>query len=373
VKNAETKNLDGMYDWIVQGAAKGMTVLEMEMAAWQMAASGDSEVVVCCRDTGFFHHEGFLRLPKIVQERYMDAYVAPSHEGDQTAHLKMKELKQTAKSKANHVIQYSPTFEGFEQHARTAATSDSNGHKVEQESAGLDEKDQDTHGEIRLGGVLELGLSVFEVLSNAITKRYSFSRASVPGNPFVDSSIRQSELISALCKCQCQVPSQEAFVSILQDCGEFLHLNQGCVTLVIGPHGSGKSTLLARLLVELNVLELQKDASLQVHNAGRLSRTVRHVISVNRVTGHTGVKKSEVERISKVEWSEMRSTIRGVSEKNLFENFHRLSTEEHLLLNAKDGDAERSGEAGDLPLPGWLRRSGARTDLMKVRGSMLCS
>ena len=35
----------------------------------------------------------------------------------------MKELVQTAKSKANHVIQYSPTFESFEQHARTVATS----------------------------------------------------------------------------------------------------------------------------------------------------------------------------------------------------------------------------------------------------------
>ena len=310
----EASNHSGLFDWVLKGALKGMTVLEMEMTAALMHADNNA-VAVCCRNPEFLNHEGFARLPRSVKEKYVQEYGAPSSEGDQTEHMKMRDFRSTVTSKACNVVRYTPTFNGFEPKRREGAV-------VHPEIYADTDERAEGEGEVRLGQMLGFGLRVFETLSELITRRYSSSRAIAPIDPFAESGRRQTHLIGALCKNSCLAPggTQEALIGVLGEFADFLHLDTACVALLVGNHGSGKSTLLARFLVDQKAIKIgTSDVFAQEQDKRRLEKAVKKVIAINRLGGAEASENSgPTRRVCAHDWEQMRSKIRGLSEVAFF-------------------------------------------------------
>ena len=316
VRHIEANNYSGSYGWVLKGATKGMTVLEMETKAALMHADNNA-VIVCCRNPEFLNHEGFTKLPESVKGKYVEEYVAPTSRGDQTEHLKMRDFKSTVISKACNVIRYTPTFDGFEPALRHEGAVV---YPKVDDNTDAEEQDNRMEGEVRMGGMLAFGLQVFERLSELITKRYSSSRASAPIDSFAESGRRQTHLIAALCKNSCQVPggTQEALLGILQEHADFCHLDKACIALVVGPHGSGKSTLLARFLVDLKAITIETgDEFEHEQDKRRFETAVKKVIAIKRLSNAVALENSGPKRVSTHKWEQMRTKIRGFSEVSL--------------------------------------------------------
>jgi len=253
-------------------------------------------------------------------------HYSPLHDESNTALLKMNQLKEAAIAKASSVIHYRAHFEKYlpreeagEGGKSWAGKGEAGGSRVAADSRIkpasqiLERRDAvrsipvlEPEGEIRLGGMDELGLSVFEAVFNIISQTYSYARPSAETNPYHDMLSRQEEVVRSHCSCQLQVPdgSQESVLRSLDEFCDFVQIQHGDLVILVGPHGCGKTTLLSRFLADFKVVDVtKKEIGRQDH---RLQAAAREVVIVNRL-GKKPAGSEEKTRMSHEDWTELRA------------------------------------------------------------------
>jgi hypothetical protein len=236
----------------------------------------------------------------------------------------MNQLKEAAIAKASSVIHYRAHFEKYlpreeagEGGKRWAGNGEGGGSRVaadsnikpasqilERRNAVRSIPVLEPEGEVRLGGMDELGLSVFEAVFNIISQTYSYARSSAETNPYHDMLSRQEKVVRSHCSCQLQVPggSQESVLRSLDEFCDFVQIQHGDLVILVGPHGCGKTTLLSRFLADFRVVDVtKKEIGRQDH---RFQAAAREVIIVNRL-GKKLAGSGEKTQMSHEEWTEL--------------------------------------------------------------------
>jgi hypothetical protein len=291
----------GMYDWVITGAKRGMSVLEMEMKAAIFNSIERCDPIICIRNPAFLDNEELVAtVPKAVRARFMESSLVDR--------AKMVDLKENISSKMpSKIIRYKPTFSHFmpeeagdencdagnPPRLSVFASTDGDSCKARPEGnpdVRVDEMSpKEVDGKICLKSLERFGLSVYERIWDIICQRYSFSRSRTRTNLYGEEVQYQAAEVKALYKTQHQVlgGTQESVVQTLNDATDFANIDSGDIIYLMGLHGCGMSTLLARFIVERDLIDVQ-DSFDDCHTDDgqlRLKKYARRVIHIRRLTG----------------------------------------------------------------------------------------
>ena len=263
-------------------------------------------------------------VPKNIRAQYMEPYRGmPDSDGKTNSARTMNELKEAAMAKASRVIQYHAHFEKFVLRedlgegdrellgeGATRAVTESRIRPASQilkrrNALGRDSV-LETMGEVRLGGMHALGLSVFEAVFDVVSKRYPYCRSSAKADPYHETLSRQQEIVRSYCACQLQVPdgSQENVLRCLDEFYDFIQLEHGDLVLLLGPHGCGKTTLLCRFLSDLKVVKPPEKGDQHQHYSSQAA--FKSLMIVNRL-GQKLRGDGKGTQMSHNEWTELRA------------------------------------------------------------------
>jgi hypothetical protein len=290
----------GLYDWVITGAKKGMSVLEMEMKAAIFNRIERCDPVICIRNPAFLDNEELVAtVPKVVRARFMESSLVDK--------AKMADLKENVSSKlASKIIRYKPTFSHFmpdeagDKHCDAGnpprlsvfASTDGDSSKARPESnpdVRVDEMPpKEVDGTICLKSLERFGLSVYERIWDIICQRYSFSRSRTRTNLYGEEVQFQAAEVKALYKTQYLVlgRTHESVVQTLTDVTDIANVDSGDIIYLMGLHGCGMSTLLARFIVERGLMDVQDSFDDCPTDDGqpRLKTYVRKVMNIGRLT-----------------------------------------------------------------------------------------
>ena len=307
----------GMYDWVITGAKKGMSVLEMEMKAAIFNGIERCDPIICIRNPAFLDNEELVNtVPKAVRARFI--------ESSRVHRAKMDDLKENISSKLpSKIIRYKPTFSHFmpeeagdPPRLSVFASTDGDSSKARPEGspdARVDETPpKEVDGTICLKSLESFGLSVYERIWDIICQRYSFSRSRTRPNLYGEEVQFQGAEVKALYKTQHQVlgGTQESVVQTLNDVTEFANFDSGDIIYLMGLHGCGMSTLLARFIVERGLIDVQDsfdDCHTDDNGPPRLKTYARKVINIGRITG-SAQSTEDHEKTNKNAWVKIRSS-----------------------------------------------------------------
>jgi hypothetical protein len=303
LRAAET--VPGMYDWIIESAMKGMSVLEMELQAAVFNSPGQSEPIFCFRNPEFLNSQELVdNVPKFVRTRYVEANVVSK--------AKMLDLKNKVNTEFPHgIIRYEPTFDRFipvgprtspvgpsTSNSPLADCSTLKGPLPHIDTHGLKSMaskepgdaqvgglahfaapavavvwgkkllrkarntiDHKIDGKVCLGHLEEFGLQVYERIWDIVCTRYSYARSRTRIDVYSEEVQAQAEQVRAFYRGQFRVPggTQADLVQKLHDVSDFVHTEYGDVTYLLGSQGCGKSSILAHLIVDKGLVDVPED------------------------------------------------------------------------------------------------------------------
>ena len=355
----------GMYDWVVNGANKGMSVLELEMKAAIFNKIDRSDAIICIRNSAFLNDEKLIAtVPKAVRARFM--------EPDIIHKAKMKDLKDAVCSKLpSKIIRYKPDFSHFIPAETGDTKSDSqnstprglsvfestNGDGDEPSAGGdADQRMDETQpqagdGTLCLRSLERFGLSVYERIWDIICRRYSHSRSRTRINLYGEEVQSQAEHIKAFYKAQHQVSggTQETVVNTLHDFADFANIDSGDTLYLMGLHGCGMSTLLSRFIVEKNLIDVHEAFDEAPAERVGLKRHVQKVININRMTSRKSMDTSESAEDDASIWQNTFAKIRKVVAVTLLFKTKSRNTDTVDGEQGQEGDAQ--GEEADITTP----------------------
>jgi hypothetical protein len=228
-------------EWIEEAfAGRGVSMQELEVLAamnstpYTQAADPNKSAIICMRSTLQFPDStsSLDQVPEDVKQlfRETDAKKVPAGE---------EFRRKLRRQMTGNILEYKASFEtmtynweeGFSTNARLAAA------------------------QVRLSGLEEMGIRLYQRLWKVIRQRFSSARAKQTANQYRIEHRRQFQHLVALVEPLVLVRSgtQLAMLKSLTQCAYFFEDSTAAVTWLLGGHGSGKSALLAKMVYDLAV------------------------------------------------------------------------------------------------------------------------
>lgn len=243
----------GAFQWAVDAANKGVSATELEVRFGLLSRKDAAVSVLCIRNSAFTDDRRFFDMvPRDVRMEFI--------ERDPAERQTVYEWKKAMTRTEQPIIHYSPSFRwfgpmpGMGKPPRSTHSSPSSPTNDQSGESSAEEPELNFE-DVKLDGLEDFALQVYERLWTAIRQRYPVARArSAVKQHRIEHSMQLASLHAQL-KPLVIVPDQtQAGVLVkLGYAADFLRISAP-VTYLVGIHGSGKSALITKLIDNLGVI-----------------------------------------------------------------------------------------------------------------------